>query len=623
MLDVLRKSVAGPFVKILIGVLILSFAVWGIQDIFGNYKRTVAIEMGDYEITIDDFINEYNKQLSTVSSQLGKQISHREALSYGIDKLTIDNLLKKIILKAEIDKYKIATSETYVAREIVNDDMFKSDGKFNKARYEQLLSYAGYDEESFLQNEVNTNKQFQLFNVISSTNYVPDALLDMIHLYNNSTKKIEYTKLLRSEIDVKTPSESELIEFYNKFNNGYKKSETRDFEALILNAELLAQKIKISPSQVKEYYEINKENFAQDEEREVYQFFFNDISSAQELYNASNKNPDIDILIEEFNFKKDDVYLGFLTQDAIFDKKISDIAFGLERRTFSNPTEGEFGISVIYVDEITESKTPSLEEASDIIQEDLSYIEGQTQSDKLYYEIEELILDNKTINEISELYDLELLKLEKIDINGFDNDGIEVDIINNEDILQKIFESETDDFIEVIETNDNTFVWINLKSINKPYIRSFKEVRSLVTSDMIEKRQNDREIALIEEIKTVINSNSEIPVSLQKYLTESTISNEFSRNNPIKEFSTDFNEKVLSANIGDIIIGKSSSDTLIAKVIEVNKPININQPDIKIIKNLNTQMKNDLFEQYLSNLQGKYNVKVFQENIDRLFMNQS
>tara|TARA_Y100000590_G_scaffold420689_1_gene523652 strand:+ start:11287 stop:13158 length:1872 start_codon:yes stop_codon:yes gene_type:complete len=623
MLDVLRKSVAGPFVKILIGVLILSFAVWGIQDIFGNYKRTVAIEMGDYEITIDDFINEYNKQLSTVSSQLGKQISHREALSYGIDKLTIDNLLKKIILKAEIDKYKIATSETYVAREIVNDDMFKSDGKFNKARYEQLLSYAGYDEESFLQNEVNTNKQFQLFNVISSTNYVPDALLDMIHLYNNSTKKIEYTKLLRSEIDVKTPSESELIEFYNKFNNGYKKSETRDFEALILNAELLAQKIKISPSQVKEYYEINKENFAQDEEREVYQFFFNDISSAQELYNASNKNPDIDILIEEFNFKKDDVYLGFLTQDAIFDKKISDIAFGLERRTFSNPTEGEFGISVIYVDEITESKTPSLEEASDIIQEDLSYIEGQTQSDKLYYEIEELILDNKTINEISELYDLELLKLEKIDINGFDNDGIEVDIINNEDILQKIFESETDDFIEVIETNDNTFVWINLKSINKPYIRSFKEVRSLVTSDMIEKRRNDREIALIEEIKTVINSNSEIPVSLQKYLTESTISNEFSRNNPIKEFSTDFNEKVLSANIGDIIIGKSSSDTLIAKVIEVNKPINITQPDIKIIKNLNTQMKNDLFEQYLSNLQGKYNVKVFQENIDRLFMNQS
>ena len=45
MLDTLRKSVTGPFVKILIGILILSFAVWGIQDIFGNFKKTVAIEM--------------------------------------------------------------------------------------------------------------------------------------------------------------------------------------------------------------------------------------------------------------------------------------------------------------------------------------------------------------------------------------------------------------------------------------------------------------------------------------------------------------------------------------------------------------------------------------------------
>lgn len=623
MLDVLRKSIAGPFVKILIGVLILSFAVWGIQDIFGNYKKTVAIEMGDYEITIDDFINEYNKQLSTVSSQLGKQISHREALSYGIDKLTVDNLLKKIILQAEIDKYKIATSETYVAKEIINDDMFKSDGKFNKARYQQLLSYAGYDEESFLRNEINTNKQFQLFNIISSTNYIPDTLLGMIDLYNNSTKKIEYLKLLRSKIEVKTPSENELIEFYNKFNNGYKKSETRDFDALILNAELLAQKIKISPSQIKDYYETNKNSFAKEEEREVYQFFFNDMTEAQALHAASSLDPDLDRLIAEFNFKKEDVYLGFLTKDSIFDTKISNITFDLNKGAFSDPIKGDFGISIIYVNDINVSKTPSLEEASIMIEEDLSYMEGQTQSDKLYYEIEELILDNKTINEISELYDLEILELEKIDINGFDNNGIALETINNKDILQKIFESKPDDFIEVIETDDNTFVWVNLRSINKPYIRSFKDVRALVTSDMIEKRQSDKEINLIEEIKSIISSNNEIPISLQKYLTQSTISNEFSRNNPIKEFSPDFNEKVLSASVGDIVIGKSSSDTLIAKVIEVTKPKSLSKPDPEMIENLNIQIKNDLFEQYLNNLQGKYNVKVFQENIDRLFMNQS
>ena len=89
MLNTLRKSVTGPFVKILIGVLILSFAVWGIQDIFGNYKKTVAIEIDDYEISIDDLVIEYNNQISTISSQLNKQISLKETLDLGIIEIAV------------------------------------------------------------------------------------------------------------------------------------------------------------------------------------------------------------------------------------------------------------------------------------------------------------------------------------------------------------------------------------------------------------------------------------------------------------------------------------------------------------------------------------------------------
>ena len=96
MLDTLRKSVTGPFVKILIGILILSFAVWGIQDIFGNFKKTVAIEIDDYEVSLDQLATEYNNQLSIISSQLDKQISLKESLELGIDEIAIENLIRKI-----------------------------------------------------------------------------------------------------------------------------------------------------------------------------------------------------------------------------------------------------------------------------------------------------------------------------------------------------------------------------------------------------------------------------------------------------------------------------------------------------------------------------------------------
>ena len=99
MLNTLRKSVAGPFVKLLIGILILSFAVWGIQDIFGNYKNSVAIEIDGNEISLDELVNEYNYQLSTISSQLNKQISFDESMALGIDKIAIENLVRKMILQ--------------------------------------------------------------------------------------------------------------------------------------------------------------------------------------------------------------------------------------------------------------------------------------------------------------------------------------------------------------------------------------------------------------------------------------------------------------------------------------------------------------------------------------------
>ena len=114
MLNTLRKSVTGPFVKILIGVLILSFAVWGIQDIFGNYKKTVAIEIDDYEISIDDLVIEYNNQISTISSQLNKQISLKESLDLGINEIALENLIRKLVLQIEINKLNMP--ETTVTR---------------------------------------------------------------------------------------------------------------------------------------------------------------------------------------------------------------------------------------------------------------------------------------------------------------------------------------------------------------------------------------------------------------------------------------------------------------------------------------------------------------------------
>ncbi len=621
MLDTLRKSVTGPFVKLLIGVLILSFAVWGIQDIFGNFKKTVAIEIDDYEVSLDQLVTEYNNQLSVISSQLDKQISLKESLELGIDKIAIENLIRKMVLQIEINKLGIDIPEEFIAAGIIDDENFKTDGIFNKARYEQLLSYAGYTDESYVRSEINVNKQNQLFNIVGNRTYIPNILLEMIDDYNKTERIIEYVDLPKSKISVKTPSERELIEFYEKFKNGYRKSETRDFTALILEPENIKMNIQVTQSQINEYYNNNKDSFTKAEKRELYQFFFDDDIEAENFFSDSSQLKFNDLILKH-SLSKEESYLGSVGQDEILDFEVANAAFDIVEGEFSKPIDGMLGISVLYLQKIDPLKIQTVDEAAEEIKGEIQTQKAIDLVESLYFDIEDNFLNGDSMIEISAKHQLELQDYKKIDINAKNIQNDTIDEIDYPNLIQKIFNSEIGDFIEVHDT-ESGYIWVNLNSVNPPYIKAFAEVRKLVSSDMIKKRKNDLEDEIIKQLEGGLKDN-QTQMLVDRYQTEIRKSAPFSRVSPIREFSEDFNDRILSANLNEIIIGKSEDNILVGKVVEI-LPNTKNEMDrnLEFINNLDLQLRNDLFEQYLVSLEDNYNVKLYQENIDRLFNTQS
>ena len=622
MLNTLRKSVAGPFVKLLIGILILSFAVWGIQDIFGNYKNSVAIEIDGNEISLDELVNEYNYQLSTIGSQLNKQISFDESMALGIDKIAIENLIRKMILQIELNKYGINIPEEFIAQKIVNDDAFKSEGVFNKARYRQLLSFSGYTEESFLISELNANKQNQLYSLIANKNYIPNTLLDIINDYNSTEKVINYIEIPKKNISVKTPSERELLEFYDKFQNGYRKSETRDFDALILNADILKNNISVSQTEIENYYNENIDSFKVEETRDVYQFFFDDLITAEEFLSES-ESVSFEILLDSYNLSKSDDYLGNIRKDDILDSDLAEIAFNIDAKTFSNPIDGLLGLSIVYIDGIYEGSTPPLNELTSTIEEELKLEAALNLIDDVFFSIEDDFLSGMHMQEVADKNKINLTNFAKIDINGKDFDNNDINVIQNDELLQKLFNSDIGDFIEVVETEDS-YIWIKLNAINEPFIRSFKDVRDLVTTDMIKQRLDKKEKEIIAEIEdALINDNLSRETS-ESLNIEIKKSEPFSRKKPIIEFSQDFNDRILSADLNETIIGRSPDEILIGKVIDIipSNSIELTR-DNDQVEGLDYQIRSDLFEQFLSSLEESYDVTLFQGNIDRLFNSQN
>ena len=127
MLNTLRKSISGPLVKIFIGLLVLSFAVWGIQDIFGNYGSRIIAKIDKIELTVENYIDEYNQQLSMISRNMGRKITQEESLLMGVDR----EVLRKLIIDGLTVASTVATlSDMYISSVLLHSNTKKPQLQF-------------------------------------------------------------------------------------------------------------------------------------------------------------------------------------------------------------------------------------------------------------------------------------------------------------------------------------------------------------------------------------------------------------------------------------------------------------------------------------------------------------
>ena len=84
-LDTLRKGAAQTLGLILVGLLVVSFAVWGIADIFTGYGRQTLISVGDTNISPQDYARAQQEVLRSMSQQAGRSLSLQEARAAGLD----------------------------------------------------------------------------------------------------------------------------------------------------------------------------------------------------------------------------------------------------------------------------------------------------------------------------------------------------------------------------------------------------------------------------------------------------------------------------------------------------------------------------------------------------------
>src|SRR5262249_19643571 len=108
-----------------VGFLIISFAIWGIGDIFRGFGRSTVAKIGRPESPVWQFRVRYNDKLQQYARQLGRPISTDQARAMGLDRLVIAQLVADIVLDERVRALGLNLSDAEVAKQITTDPAFQ------------------------------------------------------------------------------------------------------------------------------------------------------------------------------------------------------------------------------------------------------------------------------------------------------------------------------------------------------------------------------------------------------------------------------------------------------------------------------------------------------------------
>jgi len=154
---------------IVMGVLIVSFGVWGIADIFKGFGQSSLAKIGGTEISAEQFRQIYTDRLQQLSRQFGRPLTPEQARAFGIDRQVLQQTLAEAALDEDARRMGLNQSDAEVLRSIYNDPNFKGlNGQFDPQRFQSVIRNFGYTEGHYIAEQRRVGLRRQIAGTISS-----------------------------------------------------------------------------------------------------------------------------------------------------------------------------------------------------------------------------------------------------------------------------------------------------------------------------------------------------------------------------------------------------------------------------------------------------------------------
>jgi peptidyl-prolyl cis-trans isomerase D len=499
---VVGKAIATIF----FGALIVSFAIWGIGDIFRATPASTVAEVGDTTITVDQTRNAYTNELQRLGRQFRTVISPEQARAFGLDQQVINNLVNDAVLAEKARETGLSVSDQLVVASIVNNPAFKgADGQFNRALFDQALRNINMSEAGFVQEQRSAMARLHLAEAVAGSINVPLAAKDALHRYASERRASAYFLLTAAMAgDIPAPTAEQLQTFFNERKSAFRAPEYRAVTAMALDAAALAKPDAVSEADARARYEQQKAKYGSPERRTIQQITFPSQAEAEAAANKIKEGATFESIAAERNVSPQDLELGTFTKAEMLDQAVADAAFSLEQGAASAPIAGRFGPVLLRVTQIQPEAVRPFDEVAAELRQEIATERAQGQIERIHDEIEDLRAGAKPLADIAKEKGLALVQAPAVDANGLDKAGNPADIPAKDAVVKAAFASDIGVDNEALRTGTG-YVWYDVTGIEASREKNLEEVRDQVATqwreDQVAQRLTERARGLTERLE--------------------------------------------------------------------------------------------------------------------------
>jgi peptidyl-prolyl cis-trans isomerase D len=606
---------------VVMGVLIVSFGIWGIADAFKGYGQSKLATIGSTEITTEQFRQLYNDKLQQIGRQFGRPLTSDQARAFGLDRQVLQQVVAEAALDEDARRKGLGVGDAEVMRQIIADPNFQSPtGGFDAPRFQQLIRSLGFTEQRYIAEQRKVSLRRQIAGTVTTGVEPPKTMIEALSRYQNETRTVDYVKLDAAQAGtIDAPSPEALAAYFDERKTQFRAPEYRKIAFLALTPDEMAKWSTVSDDDAKKVFDERKDKLSTPEQRQISQIVFPNAADAAAGRAKLNDTFKFEDLAKERGLSASDIDLGMVAKAGIIDPAVADAAFSLAPDGISQPITGRFGVTLVKVGKIQAGTTPSYDSVAANLKRDIAIERARTVVSDMHNKIEDERGGGANVVDTAKKLGLNAVTIEAVDRSGRSPDGQPVaGLPTDVDVVTQAFNSDVGVDNDALQAGGG-YIWYDVLGVTPARDRTLDEVKAQVETrwreEQITTRLRDKAVEMAKKLEGGAKLADEAAAAGLKVVTSAP-------------FKRDASDPALSAGVIQSVFrgvkdsagqaqGATPSEWIVYRITDITAPaVDMASEDTKKLKEtLQRGLTDEQVAQYVTKLETQIGTKINAEAV--------